>query len=157
MSYTHLTENDRYKISYLKSARFSLREIARRINRHHTTISRELRRNDDPLYKYNIYWYDWTNPEALKRRHKARHHRRSSNQDLVNYVERKLKDDWSPEEIAQKLKADYPDDDKMRVSHETIYRWIYSDAKDSGTLYTHLRRRRKKRRRGVVLRMSINK
>ena len=59
MSYTHLTENDRYKISYLKSARFSLREIARRINRHHTTISRELRRNDDPLYKYNIYWYDW--------------------------------------------------------------------------------------------------
>jgi len=147
MSYTHLTENDRYKISYLKSARFSLREIARRINRHHTTIGRELRRNDDPLYEDNIYWYDWTNPEALKRRHKARHHRRSSNQDLVNYVERKLKDDWSPEVITQKLKADYPDDDKMRVSHETIYRWIYSDAKDGGTLYTHLRRRRKKRRR----------
>ena len=55
MSYTHLTENDRYKISYLEIARFSLREIARRINRHHTTISRELRRNDDPLYEDNIY------------------------------------------------------------------------------------------------------
>ena len=146
MSYTHLTENDRYKISHLKCADFSLREIARRIKRHHTTISRELKRNW-PEFECSVYWYDWTHPEALKRRHKARHYRRNSNQDLVNYVERKLKDDWSPEIIAQKLKADYPDDDKMRVSHETIYRWIYSDAKNGGTRYNHLRRRRKKRRR----------
>jgi IS30 family transposase len=65
----------------------------------------------------------------------------------VKFVERKLKEDWAPETIAQKLKADYPDDDKMRVSHETIYRWIYSDAKNGGTLYKHLRRRRKKRRK----------
>ena len=95
MSYTHLTENDRYKISHLKCADFSLREIARRIKRHHTTISRELKRNW-PEYESSVYWYDWTHPEALKRRHKARHYRRNSNQDLVNYVERKLKDDWSP-------------------------------------------------------------
>jgi IS30 family transposase len=45
-----------------------------------------------------------------------------------------------------KLKTDYPDDDTMRVSHETIYQWIYLDAKGGGTLYHHLRRRRKKRR-----------
>ena len=65
----------------------------------------------------------------------------------MRYVERKLKKDWSPEIISQKLKADYPDNNKMRAGHETIYRWICSDAKDGGTLYTHLRRRRKKRRR----------
>ncbi len=44
MSYTHLTEQERYVISHLKVAKFSLREIARRINRHHTTVSRELKR-----------------------------------------------------------------------------------------------------------------
>jgi len=97
MSYNHLSENERYVIGHLAIADFSIREIARRLNRHHSTISRELKRNNDPLYEDNIYWHDWTNPEALKRRHKARHYRRNSNQNLVNYVERKLKEDWSPE------------------------------------------------------------
>ena len=103
MSYTHLTESDRHKISHLNSAGFSLREIARRIYRHHTTISRELHRNG---IEGIVYWDDWTHPIALKRRHEARHHRRNSNQDLVKYVERKLKEDWAPEIIVQKLKAD---------------------------------------------------
>ncbi|MBL7211406.1 MAG: IS30 family transposase [Desulfobacteraceae bacterium] len=147
MPYTHLTENERYVISHLKVAGFTLREIARRIKRHHTTVSRELKRNDDPVYKDTVYWYDWTHPEALKRQHKARHQCRRSNKRLFDYVERKLRDDWSPELIAEKLKIDYPDDDEMRVSHETIYRWIYLDANGGGTLYHHLRRKRKKRRR----------
>jgi len=147
MSYSHLSENDRYVIGHMASADFSIREIARRLKRHHSTISRELRRNDNPLYEDNIYWHDWVNPEAFKRRHKARHYRRSSNHDLANYLKNKLKEDWSPEIIAQKLKSDYPGNNKMRISHETIYRWIYLDAKEGGTLYQHLRRRRKKRRR----------
>jgi IS30 family transposase len=146
MPYTHLTENERYVISHLSVAGFSFREIARRIKRHHTTVSRELERNG-PEYDCTIYWYDWTHPRALKRRHKARHHRRRSNPHLVKYVIRKLTDGWSPETIAEKLKIEYPENDKMRVSHETVYHWIYSDAKEGGTLYHHLRRRRKKRRR----------
>ena len=147
MSYNHLTENERYVISHLSGGEFSIREIARRLKRHHSTVSRELRRNDDPVYEETTYWYDWTHPEALKRRQKARHIRRRSNQRLVKYVERKLRDDWSPEIIAAKLQIDYPDDDEMRVSHETIYRWIYLNAREGGTHYIHLRRRRKKRRR----------
>lgn len=147
MPYTHLTENDRYVISHLTCAGFSLREIARRITRHHTTVSRELKRNDDPVYEDTVYWYDWTHPEALKRRHEARHQRRRSGQRLVDYVERKLREDWSPKIIAEKLRIDFPDDQEMRVSHETIYRWIYLDATVGGTLYHHLRRRRRKRRK----------
>jgi IS30 family transposase len=147
MPNTHLTENERYVISHLTCAGFSLREIARRIKRHHTTVSRELKRNGDPAYEDTVYWYDWTHPEALKRRHKPRHQRRRANHLLVDYVEGKLREDWSPEIIAAKLKIDYPDDDEMRISHETIYRWIYLDAKGGGTLYHHLRRRRKKRRK----------
>lgn len=146
MPYTHLTQQERYVISHLNCAGFSLREIARRINRHHATISRELKRNG-PQYDCTIYWYDWTHPKALSRRHQARHYRRRSNQRLVEYVERRLKADWSPEVIAARLKADHPDDEKMRVSHETIYRWVYLDANKGGTLYRHLRRGRKKRRR----------
>jgi IS30 family transposase len=144
MPYTHLTENERYVISHLTCAGFSLREIARRIKRHHTTVSRELKRNKDPVYEDTTYWYGWTHPEALKRRHKARHHRRRSNHRLSRYVECKLRDDWSPEIIAEKLEIDYPDNDAMRISHETIYRWIYLDAKGGGTLYHHLRRRQKR-------------
>jgi IS30 family transposase len=147
MSYTHLTENERYVISHLMCAGFSLREIARRINRHHSTVSRELKRNDDPDFEDTVYWYDWTHPEALKRRRKAKHHRRRSIRRLVKYIEQKLIDDWSPETISEKLKIDYPNDSEMCVSHETIYRWVYSDAKKGGTLYRHLRRRRKKRRK----------
>ena len=146
MPYTHLTENERYVISHLNVAGFTLREIARRVKRHHTTVSRELERNG-PEYDCTIYWYDWTHPRALKRRHRARHRRRRSNQRLLGYVERKIRDDWSPEIIAEKLKIDYPDDEEMRASHETIYRWIYLDATGGGTLYHHLRRKRKKRRR----------
>jgi IS30 family transposase len=146
MPYNHLSENERYVISHLAVAEYSIREIARRINRHHTTVSRELKRNG-PEYDCTIYWYDWTHLKALKRRHKARHTRRRSNQRLVKYVERKTIEDWSPEIIAQKLQIDFPDDDEMRVSHETIYRWIYLDANNGGTHYTHLRRRRKKRRK----------
>lgn len=147
MPYNHLSENERYVISHLSVAGYSVREIARRINRHHTTVSRELRRHDGTIYEDTTYWYDWTHPEALKRRQKPRHTRRRSNKRLVNYVESRLKDDWSPETIAEKLKIDYPGDHKMRVSHETIYRWIYLDAKSGGTLYNHLRRGRRKRRR----------
>jgi IS30 family transposase len=146
MPYKHLTENERYVISHLSVAKFSIREIARRIKRDHTTVSRELKRNG-PEYDCTIYWYDWTHLKAIKRRHKARHKRRRSNQRLVKYVEQKLMEDWSPEIISEKLKIDYPDDDQMRVSHETIYRWIYLDAKEGGNHYSHLRRRRKKRRK----------
>jgi transposase, IS30 family len=145
MSYTQLTEKDRYVISHLRTS-FSIREIARRLKRHHTTISRELKRNG-PKYDCTVYWYDWTHPLAMTRRHRPRHCRRQANQRLVNYVESKLKLQWSPEEIANRLRIDYPDNEQMRISHETIYRWIYLDASADGALYRSLRRRRKRRRK----------
>jgi IS30 family transposase len=147
MSYTHLTEKERYVISHLKSAKFSLREIARRLGRHHTSISREIKRNGPTYSPDAVYWYYFTQPVAEKRRHKARSHRRQKYLPLVKYIQEKLKLDWPPEAIAARLRLDYPDDERMRISHETIYRWIYLDASQDGKLHTHLRRRRKKRRR----------
>jgi IS30 family transposase len=65
----------------------------------------------------------------------------------VHYVQSKIIDDWSPEEICGRLIVDYPNNKLMRISHEAIYRWIYTDAVNGGNLYTHLRRCHKKRRK----------
>jgi IS30 family transposase len=147
MSYTHLTEKDRYVISHLKSAKFSLREIARRLGRHHTSISREIKRNGPTYAPDAVYWYYFTQPVADDRRHKARSYYRQNHRALVEYVEEKLRLDWPPEAIAARIRIDYPDDERMRISHETIYRWIYLDASQDGNLHNHLRRRHPRRRR----------
>ncbi|MEN8174095.1 MAG: IS30 family transposase, partial [Chloroflexota bacterium] len=146
MSYTHLTEKERYVISHLKVAGLSLREIARRLNRHHTTIGRELKRATS-RYSQAVYWYDWAQPLALERGCQPRHFRRQKNLRLVRYVEVRLKRQWSPEEISQRILDDYPNDESMRISHETIYRWVYLDAMVEGKLYRNLRRGRRRRRR----------
>lgn len=145
MSYQHLTEKERYVISHLQSS-FSLREIARRLGRHHSTISRELKRAKRK-HPWTTYFYDWSHPFALECRKQPRHLRRRNNKRLVAYVESKLRLEWSPDEIANRIVIDYPDDDQMRISHETIYRWVYLDSSFGGTLYQGLRRQRKKRRR----------
>ncbi len=146
MSYTHLTPRERYVISHLKVAKFSLREIARRLGRHHSTISREIKRNG-PTYPGGVYWYYFIEPSIEKKRHRARSYRRQHHAPLVEYVETKLRADWPPEVIVQRLQADFPHDEKMRVSHETIYRWVFLDAEQGGNLHQHLRRRHKYRRR----------
>lgn len=146
MSYQHLTPQERYVISHLKVAKFSLREIARRLGRHHSTISREIKRNG-PTYPGGVYWYFFIDPMVEKKRRKARNFRRQNHAPLVQYVEDKLQVDWPPEVISCRVRADHPHDQRMRVSHETIYRWVSLDASQGGSLYRHLRRRHKHRRR----------
>ncbi len=57
MSYTHLSSEERYVISYLVLYGLSLREISRRLNRHHSTISREIKRNRPTYADDAVYWY----------------------------------------------------------------------------------------------------
>jgi IS30 family transposase len=147
MSYTHFTERERYVISHLKLERFSSREIARRLGRHHTSILREIKRNRPTYADDAVYWYYVTQPVAELRRHKARSHRRQKHLPLVEYVEDKLRLDWPPEAIAARIRIDYPNDERMRISHETIYSWAYLDASQGGDLHTHLRRHHPRRRR----------
>ena len=128
-------------------AGFSLRAIGRRLGRDHTSIMREINRNRPTYADDAVYWYYATQPIAEERRHKARSHHRQNHQPLVEYVEDKLRLDWPPEAIAARLRLEYPGDERMRISHETIYRWVYLDTSQAGDLNTHLRRRHKKRRR----------
>jgi len=146
MSYHHLTPEERYVIAHLRIAGFSLRAIGERIGRHPSTVSRELIRNGAPEQAWP-YWYDAGQVRCDRRRYKARSYRRQNHRPLVNYVERKLRQDWSPEQIAAKLALDHPHQPAMRVSIETIYRWAYLEAREGGSLYKHLRRRHKWRRR----------
>jgi len=146
MPYEHLTLHERSAITYLRMTHCSLREIARRLGRHHSTISREIGRNG-PNFPGCVYWYGAASLIAEQRRHQARHYRCQNHEPLVRYVEKRLRLDWPPMVIAQQLRTDYPQDGRMRISHETIYRWVCTEAQQGGTLYRHLRRRHKSRRR----------
>ncbi|MFC1814055.1 IS30 family transposase [Thermodesulfobacteriota bacterium] len=147
MSYFHLTSEERYVISHLVLYGLSLREIGRCLNRHHTTISREIKRNRPTYADDAVYWYDAAQYFLDKRKRMSHHAIRQSNPELVHYVKCKIEQDWSPEQIANRLAFDYPNSKTMRICHETIYQWIYSDAKNGGDLYTHLRRHHKRRRK----------
>jgi len=146
MSYVQLTSEERYVIYHLKLYRLSLREIGRRLGRSHTTISREIKRNG-PIISSWVYWHQGAHEQALKRRKQPRHYRRHAHAPLVSYVEQSLRAEWSPDVITAKLKMDYPNDIRMRVSIETVYRWVYRDASQGGQLFSCLCRCHKKRRR----------
>lgn len=145
MSYTHLTLQERFGISHLKSS-VSLRAIGRRLGRSHTSISRELKRNGSAVPDL-VYEPDAAHERAQRRQSLARHYRRQDHPALLRYVERRLRIDWSPGAISGRLKLKYPDNPKMRISPETIYRWVALDSRHGGELYRHLRRRHKHRRR----------
>lgn len=146
MPYVQLTLEERYVIYHLKLFKLSLREIARRLGRHHTTISREIQRNG-PVFPTWVYWHEGAHQQALQRRKQPRHYRRHDHEPLVSYVEQSLRAERSPDVIAARLKMDYPENTEMRVSVETIYRWVYRDAQQGGQLFNFLCRCHKKRRR----------
>ena len=115
----------------------SLREIARTLGRAASTISREVKRHGG-LQRYRAESADrhaWKN--ALRPKTCALAQRRQ----LQRIVAQKLKRNWSPEQIARWLKLAYPDDETMRVSHETIYRSLYVQARGvlKKELQAHLR------------------
>jgi IS30 family transposase len=145
MSYTQFTLQERFDISHLKDS-FSLREIGRRLGRSHTSISRELKRNG-PALPGQVYGADAAHGRAQRRQTLARHYRRQDHAPLLRYVERRLLIDWSPGAISGRLKLKYPDELRMRISPETIYRWVALDSQQGGELFRHLRRRHKHRRR----------
>lgn len=146
MSYAHLNADDRLKLEAWKEAGLSHGEIARRLGCHVSTIGRELERNGEP----RSGWYDAKKAEKLShtRRNEANretHAKLVAGSGLALYVEEKLRNHWSPEQIVGRLKRE----GKATVSHERIYEWIYHERKDLIRFLRHSKKRRYRRRNGT--------
>ena len=143
MSYSHLSATEREVIAFRHLAGDNLNQIACLLGRSHSTISRELRRNTTAtLYDP----YD-AHKRARERRQKPRHAKRREHAPLVTQVLEWLREEWTPEIIASKLKMLFPHNHRMRVCVESIYQWIYANARAGGDWYRYLWRPRKQRRK----------
>jgi IS30 family transposase len=161
----YLSFSEREDIALLRANGLGVREIARRVNRDPSTISRELRRNASTRtwrldYKPSIaQWH------AERRARRPKVAKLVINDRLRDYVQDRLagvvrapdgrvvgpdgpawkgrnkphrKDRrwvqaWSPEQIANRLKVDFPDDESMRISHEAIYQALYVQSRGALT------------------------
>ena len=139
--YTHLSLDEREKLYIMKNNGESLRNIGKTLNRCHTSLSRELRRN---ISSNNNLGYLPDTADKLAGSRKAKHGGKISRYpELKCLIINKIKDDrYSPEMIAGKLKNEQV---SVRISHETIYKYIYSQEGQELELYQHLMCRRPKR------------
>jgi IS30 family transposase len=139
-----LTLQEREEISRGVAVGESARGIAARLGRSPSTVTRELSRHGG-RYSYRAAEADrraWDRARRPQRCKLARQPR------LSRIVAAKLREDWSPEQIAGWLKLEFPDDETMRVSHETIYLTLFIQARGAlkRELLAHLRRSRSTRR-----------
>jgi IS30 family transposase len=139
-----LTLAEREDISRGIASDSPLREIARRLDRAASTVSREIcRHGGRPAYRaHDADCRAWDATLRPKRCLLAR------NRKLRDLVANKLMRDWSPEQISGWLKTQYPEDESLRVSHETIYRSLFIQARGvlKKELLAQLRSQRRMRR-----------
>jgi IS30 family transposase len=139
-----LTLSEREDISRGIACGSPLREIARGLERAASTVSREVARHGGgPAYRaHQADHQAWESASRPKRCLLA------GNRKLRDIVASKLILDWSPEQISGWLKTHYPDDESLRVSHETIYRSLFIQARGvlKKELMDHLRSKRRMRR-----------
>src|ERR1700693_160285 len=139
-----LTLAEREDISRGIASGFALREIARGLHRAASTVSRELARHGGrPSYRaHHADFQAWESTLRPKRCLLA------GSRTWRDIVASKLILDWSPEQISGWLKIHYPNNESMRVSHETIYRSLFIQARGvlKKELIGHLRSKRRIRR-----------
>ena len=141
MAQTQLTLAQRYKIHALVQTKISNRRIAEIVNVHHSTISREIKRNS----QNSSYEPETADKMAKNRRATARKQHKIS-PGTWRIVEKLLKLDFSPQQI-----AGYFERTGIKlISHESIYQYILADKSNGGTLWTHLRWSHKRRRKRYV-------
>ena len=140
MSYVQITAAERYTLSLLRRQGLGPAAIADVLGRHRSTILRELRRNRRP--DDGGYRPDKAHAYATARRSRSRRNHRFGPRTW-RLVTRRLRKLWSPEQIAGRLRRE----GRLRISHETIYRYIWADRRGGGLLHTYLRGARKQRRK----------
>ena len=148
MKYKHLTVEERERIQELLWQKASIRNIAIAIGRNPSSVVRELKRNY-PL-EYKRYAPRLAHERALVKRKSRGRTERLKNKRIREYVVKKLKRRWSPEQISNTIKKAVG----QSISHEAIYQYVYCQIHRNGwgdlkprreDLRPYLRRRRKRR------------
>src|SRR5450759_1598607 len=151
-----LSQDKRIRIADLRRDGLSVRQVAARLSRAASTVSRELRRHAREDGSYRPFE---AHRQALKALARPRRSRLAGDEQLREYVTCRLKAHWSPEQIAHELRVVFPDAPSRWVCTETIYQAVYRP--DLGGLPRELpgrvlrhRRRHRLRRRDAQARRS---
>jgi IS30 family transposase len=134
--YHHMTHDIRSQIYALKSTGIALRKIGSIVGYDASAISREIKRNTGG----RGYRYKQADTMAKERRSKASRTPKKLTPELVSIIESRIEQDWSPDQIAGRLK----EEGIVNISHEAIYQYIWKDKRTGGTLHRHLRHHSKK-------------
>ena len=151
--YKQLTEEERIEIYAMMQAGKQQNMIAAELGVHPSTVSRELTRNTG----LRGYRPKQAQQKALHRRFTARKAVKMTH-ETIDYIESKLAEEHSPEQIAERMKLD-PGWHGPAVSHERIYQHVWQDKACGGVLYKRLRiggtKQRRKRRNSRDMRGTI--
>ena len=158
-NYKRLSSDEREEISRMLAQDYSLNDIAKKLDRYTSTISREILSGSCNKYTYRA-------GKAQRRAARNSSQRKKGNKILNNelrlkrYIYRKLRKKWSPAQIAKELKKDYPADMAMRIAPETIYAYLFVLPRGSlkKELLACLRQNRKRRHqqsRGVKMERKL--
>ena len=130
MGYTQLTQDERYHIQYL-SRYCTVTEIAKQLNRHKSTISREIRRHHTQGQQYSA--------EKAQRQSRLTKQRRRKpyklHSQLIQHIDTLIRRKLSPEQVCAYLRKHH----QITLHHSTVYRYLRQDKSNGGTLWQHLR------------------
>ncbi len=142
MKYQQLTTEDRYTLSALRMQKFSVAKIAKVMGRHRSTIYRELKRNSTK--RRGGYTAAEADSFTRGRRRRSRRNRHYT-EEHFKIVRELLMKQWSPEQIVGHIRNKKLM--KRKMSHETIYQYIWRDRHKGGNLWRQLRQSPKIRRK----------
>lgn len=126
ISQRYLSAHDWEVIADLLRENLSIREIARRMGRSASTISREIRRGRD---EFGLYRPHHAHRKSVVQRLRPKQRKIDANPELKAAVWEMLGEKYSPEQIAHRLRLEHSDDDTWHVCHETIYQMLYFQAR----------------------------
>ena len=139
MKYHQLTSDERYMIARLLWQGYSVTDIAEYLDRHRSTIYREIARNrcNDGAYRYFK-----AQAKTQRRRRESRRRWYFTDQELSLAI-RLIRQEWSPQQVADWFRRHRI----LNISHQTLYRYVWYDRFFGGNLYQHLRQGGKRRRK----------
>ena len=130
MSYTQLTQDKRYHIQYL-SRHCTIAEIAKQLNRHKSTISREIRRHRTQGQQYGAEKAQRQSRTIKQRKRKLY----KLDSQLIRHIDTLIRRKLSPEQVCAYLRKHH----QITLHHSTVYRYLCQDKSNGGTLWQHLR------------------